>query len=115
MMHLLHRRHLPRVAGKRGKVSTSRVNSRMRATVRHISRFMCGVPSGNGSGHVVHSGRRLMRDPEREAVARYKVESQEMLREHSGLATRLELLDRALARCTKPRRREELRAERVRI
>jgi hypothetical protein len=76
---------------------------------------MCGVGYEVAQGRVVHSGRRLMGDPERAAVARYKVESQELLRDHRRLAARLELVDRALDQCTDPDRQEELRAERVRI
>jgi hypothetical protein len=56
-----------------------------------------------------------MGDPERAAVARYKVESQELLRDHRRLATRLELVDRELERCTDPGHQEELRAEKERI
>jgi hypothetical protein len=56
-----------------------------------------------------------MGDPERAAVARYKVESQGLLRDHRRLATQRELVDRALEGCTDPDRQEELRARRVRI
>ena len=41
-----------------------------------------------------------MGDPERAAVARSKVESQELLRNHRRLTARLELVERALERCT---------------
>lgn len=57
-----------------------------------------------------------MSDPEHPAAAaRYQVESQELLRDRRRLATRRELVDRALAGCADPGRRQELRAERVRI
>jgi hypothetical protein len=56
-----------------------------------------------------------MTDPERAAVARFKVESQGLTRDHRNLASRLELVDRALERCTDLDRRKELRTERVRI
>jgi hypothetical protein len=54
-------------------------------------------------------------DPERAAVARYKVESQGLLRDHRRLVTQLELVDRALEQCTDPCRQEDLRAEKARI
>jgi hypothetical protein len=76
---------------------------------------MCGVGYGSGSRQRGALGRRQVNDPERQAVARYKLESQGLLRDHKRLATQLELVDRALERCSDWDRQEELRAQRVRI
>jgi hypothetical protein len=56
-----------------------------------------------------------MGDTERAAVARYKLESEELLRDHRRLATQLELIDRALERLTNRDRQQKLLAERLRI
>ena len=52
---------------------------------------------------------------ERDAVARYKVESQELSRRHRGLAAQLELLDRELEGSVNRDRQEALLAEKARI
>lgn len=56
-----------------------------------------------------------MRDSEQAAVARYKVESMELLRDHRRLVAQLELIDRALERLTNHERHERLLDERLRI
>ncbi|WP_151084560.1 hypothetical protein [Nocardioides cynanchi] len=56
-----------------------------------------------------------MVDREPAAVSRYKLESQELVRAHRGLAWQLEVLDRELESCSDPDRREELREKRTRM
>jgi hypothetical protein len=56
-----------------------------------------------------------MGDPDLAAMARYQMESQELLRDHSRLTAQLELVERELERCSDPDRRQDLRGERVRI
>lgn len=60
-------------------------------------------------------GRRLVGDTEQAAVARYKLESKELLRDHRRLVAQLELIDRALERLTNHERHEQLLDERLRI
>lgn len=64
---------------------------------------------------MLHTEGRLMRDLERAAVARYKLDSKQLLRDHRRLVTRLAFVDRALERCAEPERQVALRAERARI